>query len=203
MSFDPRNYNFNHLLVNAKSIKIRPPKFAWYTIVATWFWVGFLPLAQGTFGSIAVYPLYNIIIESAEDTFRLGAIKDAVFKFWLATIFLFVIGWLAVIKFQKETGSVDHKMVVIDEVIGMMVAISISFDWAYRIALKINKFDIAERNFAFITILVLFRIYDIFKPFFISTIDRNYKKPLGVILDDVFAGLFTALTIYVAFKIIV
>ncbi len=203
MSFDPRNYNFNQLLVNAKSIKIRPPKFAWYTIIVTWFWVGFFPIAPGTVGSLAVYPLYNLIIEHAQDLFHLGAIRDALFKFWLCTIFLFIIGWLAIIKFQESTGTVDHKMVVIDEVVGMLVAISISFDWAYKLALKFNKFDMSERNFAFLLIFALFRFYDIYKPLFISTVDRNYKKPLGVILDDVLAGLFTAFTIFVAFKIFV
>jgi phosphatidylglycerophosphatase A len=202
MKFDPRNYDFSSLLVNAKNIKIKPPKFTWYTIIVTWFWVGFLPVAQGTFGSLAVYPIFNFVIESAHSTREVGALKDVVFKFWFWFWLTFVLGWLAIIKFQEVTNTRDHKMIVIDEVIGMLFALALCFDWAYIVASKINHwFGLTPRNMAFFMVFVLFRFYDIAKPFFISTIDANYKKPLGVILDDVAAGGFTAGTIYIVYKI--
>ncbi len=203
MQFDPRNYDFSSLLVNAKNIKINPPKFAWYTIIATWFWIGFLPFAQGTFGSLAVYPIYSFIYESAHATAKVSAYKDVLNKFWFWFTIIFVFGWLAVIKYQEVTNTTDHKSVVIDEVLGMLLTFSLCFDWAYFIATKIaHPLGFSYKSMTFLIVFFFFRFYDVVKPFFISTIDRNYKKPLGVILDDLAAGVFATITIFVTYKIV-
>lgn len=187
-------------IVNARTIKIKPP-FAWYTIIVTWFYVGMIAIAPGTMGSIATYPLYYWITETA-DISDYSAMSNVLKKFWATSVLLFVIGWLAIIKFQQQTKSFDHKMCVIDEAIGMFVTLAISFDWAYRIGMKVAfQLGISERQCAFLLVLITFRIYDIMKPFFISTIDRNYKRPLGVILDDVAAAGFAAFTIYIIYQI--
>jgi phosphatidylglycerophosphatase A len=201
-NFNPDNYGFSSIMVNARSMKVDVPKFAWYTIIATWFWVGFIPLMPGTLGSLAVYPLYNIILESAVATAEYSALTDVLTKLWAAFIACFLLGWVGISKFQEKTGTFDHKMVVMDEVVGMLFALALSFDWAYKVAPLINKFlGFTERNTAFLLIFIIFRYFDIRKPFFISTIDRNYKRPLGVLLDDVAAGAFTAGVIFIIYKI--
>ncbi|MFI4983911.1 MAG: phosphatidylglycerophosphatase A [Rickettsiales bacterium] len=194
-------YDLKFLNAARANMRVKPP-FAWYTIVVTWFYVGMISIAPGTLGSIATYPLYFWITETADGSEDISAMHNVLKKFWAVSVFCFAIGWVAIIKFQQKTRTFDHKMVVIDEVIGMFITLAISFDWAYAIASKLaSNFDMSERNFAFLVVLVVFRYYDIMKPFFIGAIDKYYKKPLGVILDDVAAAAFSALTIFILLKI--
>lgn len=184
-------------ITNARTNRIRPP-FTWYTIIVTWFYVGMISLAPGTMGSIAVYPLYYWITETADGTGDYSAMHNVLKKFFAMSIFLFALGWVAITKFQEVTRTFDHKICVIDEVVGMFLTLALSFEWAYRIAIKVSySFNMSERSCAFLIVLVVFRIYDILKPFFIGYIDKNIKKPIGVLLDDVAAAGFSALTIYV------
>jgi phosphatidylglycerophosphatase A len=57
-------------------------------------------------------------------------------------------------------------------------------------------------NEIFIISLVIFRIFDITKPFFIKAIDRNFKNSFGVIIDDVIAGIYSGLSIIIIDKVI-
>jgi len=201
-NFNPNNYNFSNMMVHSKRLKINPPKLAWWTIICTWFYVGFIPIATGTLGSLAIYPLYNFIIRNATATPDQGLMPDILFKFWICFIITFVFGWMAITKFQKETGTFDHNMIVIDEVVGMFFALAISFDWAVKASLKLNDyFHFSKGNLAFMMVFVIFRYFDIRKPFFISTIDDRFKNPVGVLADDVAAGGFTALVIYIIYSI--
>ena len=188
-----RKYDLSALL-NVKAVKISPP-FTWFTIVATWFYVGLIGFMPGTFGSIASYPIYWGIINKAED------LKEVIKYFWFASIIISLIGWWAVTKYQKATNTFDHKSVVIDEVLGMMLAFSIGFDAAYSLAKQLQISSLQPWNTAFIIIFIVFRFYDIRKPFFIRTIDKKIKNAFGVMLDDAIAGLYTAITIIVFDKL--
>jgi phosphatidylglycerophosphatase A len=169
--------------------------FAWYSIVATWFFVGKLPSAPGTFGSIAAYPLYYYILLHS------GSSDGAKMQILFCIIVLCVLGFFAINKFQKETNTYDHSYVVIDEVIGQLLTLYISFDWIFSIAYVLEShdmsFNLPLKATAFILAFLPFRYFDIRKPFFIDYVNRKYKGAFGVIFDDILAAIFASIVLYV------
>jgi phosphatidylglycerophosphatase A len=137
----------------------------------TFFYLGNLPKAPGTFGSIggllSGLGILNIMPPST--------------LFSLA-VALSVVAVVEIDKYEKITKTHDSSKIVIDEVAGMWFAMSL----------------VPNDIWIMILVFVLFRAYDIFKPSFIGRVDRDVKGGLGVMLDDVLAGFmagFTALLI--------
>ena len=90
----------------------------------------------------------------------------------------------AVSVFIKDSDNKDPKEVVIDEFIGQSIPICL-----YEIAHQ----EIRETNqvlISYFIMFILFRIFDIIKPFPVSYYDKNFKNSFGVIMDDVCAGLY-------------
>lgn len=181
-----------------KKSKIKFP-FSFHALIATWFYTGRSPIAPGTVGSIASYPLYLFVINSVESTASAEKI------FLLMAIALLALGTWAIGKFQKQIKIHDHQCIVIDEVVGMLVVFALAMGSAAKIAFWVdNMFHLAipPKQMAFFISLLVFRYFDIRKPFFIKTLDYHVRKPVGVILDDILAGLFAAGTIYIVSLII-
>lgn len=182
-------------LIHARFTKVRIP-FTIYSLISTWFYVGRIGFAPGTLGSIAFYPLYYFLLSHAVDH------SQATLYLWISTIVLFFLGLWAISAFQNETKTFDHSSVVIDEVIGMNLTLAISFSWLYQISgLYFIYLGISCVDLTFIIAFLAFRFFDIKKPLFISYIDRYYKNPLGVILDDVLAGIFASAVFYVIYQV--
>ncbi|MDR2906354.1 MAG: phosphatidylglycerophosphatase A [Helicobacteraceae bacterium] len=142
----------------------------------TLFYSGLSPKASGTIGSIAAIPiaillLYFIPIET----------------FWLLIFLVFIAGAKAADIYMRKTAREDPKEVVIDELVGMWIAIAILPDF-------FNPIQIA---LAFI----FFRVFDIKKPSVIGKIDAKLKNGYGVMLDDVLAGFFGGLAAALCVKI--
>ena len=102
----------------------------------------------------------------------------------IGIIVVFVISLYAVNIFIKDLDNKDPKEVVIDEFIGQSIPICL-----YEIAHEGTKETSQVLTFYFI-MFILFRIFDIIKPFPVSYYDKNYKNSFGVIMDDVCAGLY-------------
>ena len=102
----------------------------------------------------------------------------------IGVIIIFVISLYAVNLFIKDLDNKDPKEVVIDEFIGQSIPICL-----YEIAHEGAKETSQILTFYFI-IFILFRIFDITKPYPVSYYDRNFKNSFGVIMDDVCAGLY-------------
>ena len=181
-------FDLRHI-INARKRKFKVP-FAWYSIISTWFFVGKIPGSPGTFGSIASYPVYYCILMNSY------SYTDAKHYLLLSIIALFIMGFFAIRKFQNVTNTYDHSSIVIDEVIGQLFTIYISFDWIFNIA-YILPFDISSPVIAFIVALIPFRYFDIKKPLIISYVNNKYKGVLGVIFDDILAAIFAATVLYV------
>ena len=107
----------------------------------------------------------------------------------LITIFLY--SFLAVANYIKESSNKDPKEVVIDEVIGQSIPI-----YLYEIAHGTNK-DSKEAILFYIYIFILFRFFDIKKPFPVNFFDKKFKNSFGVIMDDVIAGFYVVLTLVI------
>ena len=99
-------------------------------------------------------------------------------------IIIFLISLFAVNIFIKDLDNKDPKEVVIDEFIGQSIPICL-----YEIAHE-GKKDAGEILTFYFIMFILFRIFDIAKPYPVSYYDKNFKNSFGVIMDDVCAGLY-------------
>lgn len=139
-------------------------------LLATWFGAGLLPWAPGTWGSLAALPFAWLIA-------TLFGPPSLV----IAAAIVFVIGWWAAGQVGRASGIVDHGSIVIDEVAGQWLTLSVVPPSA---ALYVLGF-------------LLFRLFDITKPWPASAAERNIPGGLGVMADDIVAGLYAAVLLYV------
>jgi len=102
----------------------------------------------------------------------------------ISVIIIFFISLYAVNIFIKNLENKDPKEVVIDEFIGQSIPLCL-----YEVAHNVPKETNEILKFYFI-MFILFRIFDITKPFPVSYYEKNFKNSLGVIMDDVCAGLY-------------
>ena len=113
----------------------------------------------------------------------------------ISVIIIFFISLYAVNIFIKDLENKDPKEVVIDEFIGQSIPICL-----YEIAHEGAKETNQVLTYYFV-MFILFRIFDITKPFPVSYYEKNFKNSLGVIMDDVCAGLYVVaiLVLYMVF----
>ena len=104
-------------------------------------------------------------------------------------IIVFLISLYAVNIFIKDLTNKDPKEIVIDEFIGQSIPICL-----YETAHNIPKDNEDALKF-YLIMFVLFRVFDIAKPFPVSYYDKNFKNSFGVIMDDVCAGLYVVLVL--------
>ena len=138
----------------------------------TFFGAGLSPKAPGTVGTLASLPVGLAVL----------------YYFGMETLFMLtlaitIIGIFEINKYEKETGIHDQQEIVIDEAAGMWLSLMI----AYSTAITMN-YPYAE-ILAIIFSFAAFRLFDIWKPSTIGWIDRELKGGLGVMLDDVLAGI--------------
>ena len=138
-------------------------------LLATWFGSGYIKPAPGTWGSFAALPF----ILSAH---AVGGV------FWVLAFAVFVtaIGFWAAAEFDHQSGGHDAKEIVIDEVAGVSITL---LPVLYFVGLSPLLCIIG---------FILFRVFDILKPWPVSYCDQQMKGAAGVMLDDVVAGLFAA-----------
>lgn len=138
--------------------------------IVTFFYVGYLPFIPGTFGSLAGVGLIFVI-------------KNNGSAHILFTLVLIVLGFLLTGYAEKMMNKKDARCIVIDEVCGMFVSLLFI---PYDIKLVIIGF-------------FLFRIFDSLKPFPISRLEKLHGS-LGVMGDDIMAGLYTNLVLQAVFR---
>ena len=138
----------------------------------TFFGAGLSPIAPGTVGTLASLPVGLAVLH------YLG--METLFTLTLA---ITVIGIFEINKYENETGSHDQQHIVIDEAAGMWFSLIIAYPTA--ITMNYPYAEILSVIFSF----AAFRLFDIWKPSTIGWIDRELKGGLGVMLDDVLAGI--------------
>ena len=132
-----------------------------WQLAATFFYLGKIPFAPGSFGSLCILLIWFFLPLS----FSLQLI---------IIIFFFTLGVISSKKVSIEMNNHDPAEIVIDEAVGM----------------GISLFMLPHDFTLFILAFILFRIFDIFKPSFIYHI-QNISGGWGIMLDDVFAGIIT------------
>ena len=106
-----------------------------------------------------------------------------------AIIIVSLVSLYAVNVFIKDLTNKDPKEIVIDEFIGQSIPICL-----YEVAHNMPKDNEDVLKF-YLIMFVLFRVFDITKPFPVSYCDKNFKNSFGVIMDDVCAGLYVVLVL--------
>ncbi len=133
---------------------------------------GLSPKAPGTMGTLASLPVGLAIL------YYLGL--ETLF---VATVAITIIGVFEINKYEQVTQTHDSQQIVIDEASGMWIALMI----AHSTALS-QSYDYAIYIAIFLS-FVTFRLFDIWKPSTIGWIDREVKGGMGVMFDDVLAGI--------------
>lgn len=140
---------------------------------------GLSPKAPGTVGSFVSLLLGILLLQYLHSS-----------TLFLLAIFITVIAVKQIDLYEKELGIHDSKEIVIDELAGMWVALSIC--------------GITSSNIVILSILsfIFFRIFDIYKPSIIGKVDRNIKGGWGVMGDDLIAGVCAGISSAAVYKII-
>tara|TARA_Y100001935_G_scaffold159635_1_gene131347 strand:- start:399 stop:902 length:504 start_codon:yes stop_codon:yes gene_type:complete len=150
------------------------------TLFVTMLGLGKIPKIPGTCGSIATVIILYIffhILNLSTNSILIGL------------IIIFIFSFSAVALHIKDDENKDPKEIIIDEFIGQSIPI-----YLYEISHGIKKSS-DEALIFYIICFVLFRFFDIAKPFPVSYIDKNFKNSFGVIMDDVCAGFYVVLSL--------
>ena len=150
------------------------------SLFVTMFGIGKAPIIPGTFGSLAtIIVLYFFfhILKISSDIILIGL------------IIIFIYSFSAVATHIKDKENKDPKEVVIDEFIGQSIPI-----YLYEISHGTEKSPDEALIFYGIC-FILFRFFDIAKPFPVNFFDKNFKNSFGVIMDDVCAGFYVVLSL--------
>ena len=150
------------------------------TIFVTMFGLGRIPKIPGTFGSLATIIILYIF-------FHILNLSSNIILIILITIF--ILSFSAVASYIKDNKNKDPKEIIIDEFIGQSLPI-----YLYEISHGIEKSS-NEAIIFYGICFVLFRFFDIAKPFPVNYFDRNFKNSFGVIMDDVCAGFYVVLSL--------
>ena len=142
--------------------------------IATGCYSGYLPKAPGTWGS-----LFGLLLFFLLHTLSL--------EIYLAVIAgIFVIGTFAAGEAEKIMDHQDPGLVVIDEIVGMLI----------------TMIAVPATPLAMVLGFILFRIFDILKPFPVNFFDQRFHGGLGIMLDDVMAGIYSLIILQVLFRFV-
>ncbi|WP_341788619.1 MULTISPECIES: phosphatidylglycerophosphatase A [unclassified Rickettsia] len=176
----------------------------------TFFYIGKIKYCPGTFGSLAAFPLCyaimyfvvdnKIIIPFANLTLNEAQLVSVVIIASVICLLLLILGTYFTKIYLNYTDSKDPKEVVIDEVVGQLLTVILVF----FSAVFVNESNVIKHLstlkvsiiLLFILPFSLFRLFDILKPWPINWLDKNIKGSLGVMVDDLAAAIFAAVTQY-------
>ena len=150
-------------------------------VIATWFYCGLVPVAPGTAGSIAAIAIAWVL----NRYWGVPALAIAGLGVLLAIPGIWAAGVTA-----KASGSKDPQIVVVDEVVGQWITLggASALNWTAAGALNWKAWLLA---------LVLFRVFDVWKPPPVRQLER-LPGGLGIVADDAMAGVYSALVLFAA-----
>ena len=150
------------------------------TLFVTMFGLGKIPKIPGTFGSLATIIILYIffhVLDLSSNSILICLIIISIFSFPAVSIYI------------KDNENKDPKEVIIDEFIGQSIPI-----YLYEISHGTEKTS-DEAIIFYGLCFILFRFFDIVKPFPVNYFDKNFKNSFGVIMDDVCAGFYVVLSL--------
>ena len=151
-------------------------------LFVTCFGIGYFRYAPGTITSLVT----TVFLFSLFHVIKLSSI---IILFILLLVFIY--SFYAVSFYIRDNENKDPKEVVVDEFIGQSIPI-----YLYEVSHGTIK-DPQEAVLFYLYIFILFRYFDIKKPFPVNFFDKKFKNSFGVIFDDVVAGLYVVLTLII------
>jgi phosphatidylglycerophosphatase A len=146
-----------------------------YMAIATGLGLGYLPKVPGTWGTLLAFPIHYLIV------------KLPLAGYAAAIAAISVIAIIAAGAAEKIMDKPDPGIVVIDEVAGMLIAM----------------IAIPAHPIAWFLAFVIFRLFDILKPFPVNFFDQRFHGGLGIVLDDLMAGLYSLVTLQILWPFLV
>ena len=147
-----------------------------YIFFSSGFGIGLIPIAPGTFGSGFGLCLYIYFAHFYLPTLLI----------YLLLLALLMIAWFAINESLNALGKGDHPAIVIDEIIGMMIVASV----------------LPADPYWAVAAFLIFRFFDIMKPFPIDLVDRKFKNAFGILIDDIIASGYSIALIMIARKLL-
>ena len=151
-------------------------------LISTFFGNGYVSKIPGTFTSLSTTILLYILFEILQ-------FKNLNYILILYSI-IFFYSFYAVMDSETEFENKDPRQIVIDEVLGQAMPLILIVYLSSK-----NLININVEIYYFLS-FILFRFFDIVKPFPVSYFDKQHKNFFGIIMDDIMAGLYTILIIY-------
>jgi len=151
-------------------------------MLSTFFGCGYLTKIPGTVTSLITAVFIYIVYEILDCT-------DLKFSIIFFTL-LFFYSFYAVRDSEPEFKNKDPRQIVIDEVLGQTMPLILLLYLN-----QTNQINISIEIYYFLS-FIFFRLFDILKPFPVSYFDKNYKNYFGIIMDDIMAGLYSMILIY-------
>jgi len=149
-------------------------------LFVTMFGIGRIKVITGTFVSLVTVIILYVLFHTFDISSNL---------ILLGLIIIFIYSFYAVKGHIENIEDKDPREIVIDEFIGQSIPI-----YLYEVSHGTEKSP-NEAIIFYAVCFILFRFFDIRKPFPVSFFDKNYKNSFGVIMDDVCAGLYVVLSL--------
>jgi len=156
------------------------------SLLVTMFGLGKIKFMPGTFGSLATVIFLFYLFHALKIS------PNIILTGWMI---IFIYSFYAVSTHTKNSKNKDPGEIIIDEFLGQSIPI-----YLYEISHGTIKED-NEAIIYYALFFILFRYFDIMKPFPVNFFDKNFKNSFGVIMDDICAGLYVVLTL-VCFMIV-
>jgi phosphatidylglycerophosphatase A len=156
------------------------------SLFVTMFSLGKIKFAPGTFGSLATVIILFYL-------FHILNLSSNIILIGLLVIFIY--SFYAITSHIKDNENKDPGEIIIDEFLGQSIPI-----YLYEVSHGTTK-ESGEAIIYYSLFFILFRYFDIMKPFPVNFLDKNFKNSFGVIMDDICAGLYVVLTL-VCFMIV-
>ena len=150
------------------------------SLFVTMFGLGKIKIIPGTFGSFATIIILYVLFHTLN-------ISNNIILIGLIIIFFY--SFSAIASHVKNSEDKDPREIVIDEFIGQSIPI-----YLYEISHGTEKSP-NEAIIFYLVCILLFRFFDIRKPFPVNFFDKNFKNSFGVIMDDVCAGLYVVISL--------
>ncbi len=143
-------------------------------LIATGCYSGYLPKAPGTWGSLVGLLLF-LLLQPLD-----------LLPYLAVVLVLFIAGTLAAGEAEKILDNRDPGVVVIDEIVGMLITMS----------------GVPLTPLTLLLGFILFRFFDIAKPFPVNFFDSRFHGGLGIMLDDVVAGLYSLVFLHILLRFV-
>ena len=153
---------------------------SFWLFISTFFYIGKIKYAPGTIASLLTCLLFLLLI----NIFNISVLL-------FITLIIFCYSFVAINSSFEEFNSEDPQEIVIDEVVGQMLPL---------LAIPIYEtLYLLPQIYYCVGAFLLFRLFDIWKPYPISYVDNNVKGALGIMLDDILASIYSIIVLAIIF----